>query len=113
MKQIGDYEMQACELELSIPGFPIQAEILSQARSETFRSVALESHEVVIKYKLGLHTCKQKTGCDYLICRFSKYDDDQLDMNRILLRVFNDCESIYEELKRDRRNFTFLHSFSS
>lgn len=45
--------MQACELELSIRGFPIQAEILSQARSETFRSVAHESHEVVIKYKLG------------------------------------------------------------
>lgn len=45
--------MQARELELSIWGFPIQAEILSQARSETFRSVALESHEVVIKYKLG------------------------------------------------------------
>lgn len=45
--------MQACELELSIRGFTIQAEILSQARSETLRSVALESHEVVIKYKLG------------------------------------------------------------
>lgn len=53
MKEIGDYEMQARELEFSIRGFPIQAEILSQARSVTFRSVALESHEVVIKYKLG------------------------------------------------------------
>lgn len=45
--------MQACELELQIREFPIQSEIFSQARSETFRSFALESHEVVIKYKLG------------------------------------------------------------
>lgn len=65
--------MQVCELEVSIRGRPIKAQILNQERSENFRSAALAKRRLsnvnwtvpIQNYtleSLNLHTYKQKTG---------------------------------------------------